>query len=96
MAFSKMIFVAFFLLMFFSKGILIDGRHLRVQKFQIFVQSQRNTSLNNVDDSTSKAEHTGAQPQTLVAPPPSPGHADDFKPTTPGHSPGIGHRSIHN
>ncbi|KAK2996988.1 hypothetical protein RJ639_023689 [Escallonia herrerae] len=29
------------------------------------------------------------------SPPPPPGHADDFRPTTPGHSPGVGH-SIQN
>ncbi|EYU44382.1 hypothetical protein MIMGU_mgv11b016607mg [Erythranthe guttata] len=28
---------------------------------------------------------------TDTRPPAAPGHADDFRPTTPGHSPGIGH-----
>ncbi|GAA0164007.1 hypothetical protein LIER_39932 [Lithospermum erythrorhizon] len=108
MAFSKMIYVAIFLIMIF----LVEGRQLRVKKGEkspILDQSERKTLVNNVD-SIGKAEQTnveaissqmtppsagttGAQPQPVAALP-SPGHLDDFRPTTPGHSPGIGH-SVH-
>ncbi|WCJ31100.1 Precursor of CEP3 [Euphorbia peplus] len=35
----------------------------------------------------------GGPAQTVPSPPP--GHVDDFRPTAPGHSPGVGH-SVHN
>ncbi|KAI3452040.1 hypothetical protein Pfo_008705 [Paulownia fortunei] len=38
-----------------------------------------------------KAAFTPPSPAATESQPPPPGHADDFRPTTPGHSPGIGH-----
>lgn len=42
----------------------------------------------------SNSNEAAFTPKTATPPPPStpsPGRADDFRPTAPGHSPGIGH-----
>ncbi|GAA0182221.1 hypothetical protein LIER_30341 [Lithospermum erythrorhizon] len=111
MAFTKMIYIPIFLIIISSQSIqLAEGRHMKLKKghtFPILVQSQSKSLINNVD-SSGKAEHTNvvgistqttppteSRSQQTLPPPPSSDYVDDFRPTTPGHSPGIGH-SVHN
>lgn len=78
-----------FVLMFFSHELIcIDGRDLKV-----------NTELKcvkclNLDAKIMAGKSAGDQ-NTTQTQSPTPGHVEAFRPTNPGHSPGVGH-SIHN
>lgn len=79
----------FFLLMIFSYELTcIDGRNLKVSKELKCVKCL------NPDAKIMAGETTGDQ-NTTQTQSPTPGHVESFRPTTPGHSPGVGH-SIHN
>lgn len=91
MAQNKLI-VAFFLL-----SILLLPHQTQSRKFKF---NNKNAGMNNNCLSAMPCTNEAAitpppppPPPTAVATsqPPPPGHADDFRPTAPGHSPGIGH-----
>ncbi|CAL0311542.1 unnamed protein product [Lupinus luteus] len=100
----------FFSLILFALIILcqgfqsIEGRYLKSdQGIQKLMESEHQDNVHggistsapiliNVSPPKLPSEANGA---TTVVPPP-PGHGvDDFRPTEPGHSPGVGH-SVHN
>ncbi|KAL2522774.1 hypothetical protein Fot_26751 [Forsythia ovata] len=96
MAHSKLIMVSLVLVIVFSlKFQSIQGRNLKLKdKNDLNAYSSTETVNANV------AAFMPPPPPVPVAfdsrpPPPSPppGHVDDFRPTAPGHSPGIGHSS---
>ncbi|PNX96951.1 hypothetical protein L195_g020169 [Trifolium pratense] len=86
----------------------IEGRYLKSNEVNQSPMKHNNANNDNVvhgSISISNAEKlTSMSPPSVVvngatgepSPPPTPGRGvSDFRPTTPGHSPGIGH-SIHN
>ena len=89
----------------------IEGRHLREGKQSIESKTiQTQTKIYETEtikhddrlhgDDKSNEEITSVSPPTLPTvnvsqPPPTNRGVDDFRPTTPGHSPGVGH-SIQN
>lgn len=77
----------FFLLMIFSHELLcIEGRNLKLNKDLKCVKCLSPDAKTRAGEAY--GEHT-------VVESPSPGHVEAFRPTTPGHSPGVGH-GVHN
>ncbi|KAK4416213.1 hypothetical protein Salat_2446800 [Sesamum alatum] len=105
MAQTKMIIAFFFLAILLAHKIQsTDGRNLKY-KIKNEFQTHRNISVQDSSRNLAKeskdlprdcstmttcGNEAAFTPPTAVPAPP-PGHADDFRPTTPGHSPGIGH-----
>ncbi|KAL0377730.1 UNVERIFIED_CONTAM: hypothetical protein Sradi_3078500 [Sesamum radiatum] len=101
MAQTKMIIAFFFLTILLAQS--IEGRSFKYKiknEFQthrkIYVQDSGNFAKESKDfpkdcSTMTKCGNEAAFTPPTEAPPPAPGHADDFRPTTPGHSPGIGH-----
>ncbi|MCD9641497.1 hypothetical protein HAX54_027709 [Datura stramonium] len=94
----KLILSILFLAIIFSHIIQsIEGRNLKLENTN---DPSRPYHVNTVKYAIEKALIT-ENVATLAAPspvqtvsqppPPSPGHPDGFKPSGPGHSPGIGH-----
>ncbi|KAM3709333.1 hypothetical protein ACB098_02G165900 [Castanea mollissima] len=110
MAQSKLISAFLFLVFILSQQIQsIEGRHwLEGEKSIESKTIQAKTKIGETEtikhgsvlhgDDKSNEEITSVSPPTVnvsqPAPPPNRG-VDDFRPTTPGHSPGVGH-SIQN
>ncbi|KAK4584565.1 hypothetical protein RGQ29_022330 [Quercus rubra] len=103
MALSKLISAFLFLVFILSQQIQsIEGRHLREETQTKIYETEtiKHEDRLHGDDKSNK-EITGVSPPTLPTvnvsqPPPPPNRGvDDFRPTTPGHSPGVGH-SIQN
>ncbi|KAE9596644.1 hypothetical protein Lal_00007581 [Lupinus albus] len=89
-SFSFLILLA--LVIFYQGFHSIEGRHLNSDNVHGGVSTTNEDTLTQVSSPTLPSVTDGA---TTVAPPP-PGHnVDDFRPTAPGHSPGVGH-SVHN
>ncbi|KAK7263115.1 hypothetical protein RJT34_30700 [Clitoria ternatea] len=95
MARNKFIFsTIFFALIIFGQQIQpTEGRYLKNNEGH-----QNLVKHNGGNSATNAATFRNVSSQTLVdasgaAPPPNHG-VDDFRPTIPGHSPGVGH-SIH-
>ncbi|RHN42251.1 putative encoded peptide [Medicago truncatula] len=110
MAQNKSIFSMIFLgIIIFSQTFMsIDGRYLKSNEGKQSLMKHNeasNDDIIHVSISISNAEILNMTPPNMVVngatgesspPPPPPGRdISDFRPTTPGHSPGIGH-SIHN
>ncbi|KAL4644857.1 hypothetical protein ACB092_02G194000 [Castanea dentata] len=100
MAQSKLISAFLFLVFILSQQIQsIEGRHL-LEEAQTKIGETETIKHGSVlhGDDKSNEEITSVSPPTVnvsqPAPPPYRG-VDDFRPTTPGHSPGVGH-SIQN
>ncbi|KAJ7952881.1 Precursor of CEP3 [Quillaja saponaria] len=101
--------IFFFVLILSQSMKSIEGRYLNPggKNAQILFQNETvpNLGKHEADIMTSTATSTNVSPpapSSLVVgasqPPPSPGPGhgvDDFRPTAPGHSPGVGH-SIQN
>ncbi|XP_054823982.1 precursor of CEP3 [Prosopis cineraria] len=84
------VILALTLLLEFSS---IEGRHLKSEGSEKFAKRE-------VDDLGHGKELSTANAVAVIdVPPPSPPsegrHVSDFRPTNPGHSPGVGH-SVHN
>ncbi|CAK7337644.1 unnamed protein product [Dovyalis caffra] len=81
----------------------IEGRHLKLKTSNKFLQKEarklvENTTKLHVNDNLDKPVNaTKVSPPAPSTPafgephPSPPGHVDDFRPTAPGHSPGVGH-----
>ena len=110
MAQSKLISAFLFLVFILSQQIQsIEGRHFREGKRNIESKTiQTQTKIYETEtikhgrvlhgDDKSNEEITSVSPPTVNVsqPPPPPNRGvDDFRPTSPGHSPGVGH-SIQN
>ncbi|CAL0314418.1 unnamed protein product [Lupinus luteus] len=89
-SFSFLILLA--LIIFYQGFHSTEGRYLNLDNVHGGVSTTTNEdTLTQVSPPTLPSMEDGA---TTVAPPP--GHdIDGFRPTVPGHSPGVGH-SIHN
>ncbi|KAJ6736656.1 PRECURSOR OF CEP5 [Salix viminalis] len=100
----KLLCAFVFLVLFFSEELqFIEGRHLKTRISSKFLQKEmrklaENNSKFHVNENSDKSVDTAqtspsAPPTPAVSEPhPSPpGHVDDFRPTAPGHSPGVGH-----
>ena len=97
----------FLLLLIFTQGIpSIDGRSLNLEKSKEPQLTETTTKIVGNFDGDMQAEirtneesFATAPPTdevTGASPPPPPRHdTSDFRPTAPGHSPGVGH-SVHN
>jgi hypothetical protein len=97
----KLLCAFVFLVLFFSQELkFIEGRHLKTRASNKFLQKElvENNSKSHVNEKSDKT--VNATPMSPPSPPspvvsephPSPpGHVDDFRPTAPGHSPGVGH-----
>lgn len=74
--------------MAFKKPVVL---HKQVPKME--VDNTRNAVVDKIESTSGEPTlpSPNAPPSLSHSPPPSPGHADDFRPTAPGHSPGIGH-----
>ncbi|OAY35416.1 hypothetical protein MANES_12G100200v8 [Manihot esculenta] len=87
---ANVVFTCFFFsLVIFSYIVCVEGRNLKcVECFNAspddFKSLTRNPSRGNTDASSS---HDGSQ--DVIEP--SDGYIDAFRPTNPGHSPGVGH-----
>ncbi|KAK4393315.1 hypothetical protein Sango_1802300 [Sesamum angolense] len=101
MAQTKMIIAFFFLAILLAQKIQsTEGRNLKY-KIKNEFQTHRKISVQNSGSFTKESKDLprdcsimttcGNEAGFTPPPPPPPGHADDFRPTTPGHSPGIGH-----
>ncbi|OIV92887.1 hypothetical protein TanjilG_01021 [Lupinus angustifolius] len=88
-SFSFVILLA--LIIFYQGFYSIEGRYLKSENVHGGVSTTNEDTLTQVSPPTLPSMVDGA---TTVAPPP--GHGiDGFRPTVPGHSPGVGH-SVHN
>ncbi|KAL8473153.1 hypothetical protein ACS0TY_030112 [Phlomoides rotata] len=87
MAHSNLIFAFFLLAILIAQS--THGRMLKVKNKNHFHTQILSTDCSSLIACGNEAAFTPPPPP----PPPSPpvGHADDFRPTAPGHSPGIGH-----
>ena len=108
MAQTKLTFVILFIILtFFQELRSIEGRHLKLGHINDIPKLHTHTKISNKETMSKTAYANEAVPTApkapiatvgeseTVPPPPSPGHVSDFRPTTPGHSPGVGH-SIQN
>ncbi|KAL4644859.1 hypothetical protein ACB092_02G194200 [Castanea dentata] len=104
MAQSKSIAAFLFLVIIFSQQIQsIEGRHLREgkksnksQTLQTQTKIYETETIKHDEEITSESPPAAPTTVNVSQPPPSPNRGvDDFRPTTPGHSPGVGH-SIQN
>lgn len=98
MAQNKLI-VAFFLL----SMILLLAHQTQSRELKFNNKNARMKLTNNCLSAMPCSNEAAFTPKTATPPPPPPptavatsqpppaGHADDFRPTAPGHSPGIGH-----
>lgn len=97
----KLLCAFVFLVLFFSQELkFIEGRHLKTRTSNKFLQKElvENNSKLHVNEKSDKTVNAtpmspSSPPSPVVSEPhPSPpGHVDDFRPTAPGHSPGVGH-----
>lgn len=102
---SILSFIFFALILIFSQPFeSIEGRYLNSNEGKIKVHINEDVvysgiSISNVATLTNMSPPSvvvnGATGGGDLSPPPLVRDVDDFRPTTPGHSPGIGH-SIHN
>ncbi|KAL3583718.1 hypothetical protein D5086_014779 [Populus alba] len=69
----------------FSDLISINLGHLINSKLHV------NDNLDNPVNATTVSPPAPPAPVVGVPHPSLPGHVDDFRPTAPGHSPGVGH-----
>ncbi|KAK4538995.1 hypothetical protein RGQ29_022334 [Quercus rubra] len=102
MALSKLISAFLFLVFILSQQIQsIEGRHLREETQTKIYETETIKHDDRLHgDDKSNEEITSVSPPTLPIvnvsqSPPTNRGVDDFRPTTPGHSPGVGH-SIQN
>lgn len=100
---------SFFLLILFTQGIpSIDGRPLNLGKSNDQLNDQTTTKIivghfngdmlaerSNEESFASAPPSEGVSGASQAAPPPPRHDTSDFRPTAPGHSPGVGH-SAHN
>ncbi|KAL7141367.1 hypothetical protein ABFS83_08G048200 [Erythranthe nasuta] len=101
MAQKKMSIAFFFLVIIIisQKIQSTEGRNFevkgRIHEFQTHTKISSNKKCSSMALCGNEAAASTPPPPPPVAtdtrPAPAPGHADDFRPTTPGHSPGIGH-----
>lgn len=88
----------FFLLMIFSHELIscTEGRNLKVtsKKLNCGKCLSPDTDAKTIAGDQSSGD-SNSSVQIHSPPPATPGHVEAFRPTTPGHSPGVGH-SIHN
>ncbi|KAI9089240.1 hypothetical protein K1719_029519 [Acacia pycnantha] len=72
----------------------IEGRYLKFEGNENFVNGEVNDVVHRKVQSTTNA--ATLLDVSLPSSPPAEGHdVSDFRPTNPGHSPGVGH-SVHN
>ncbi|KAK7331096.1 hypothetical protein VNO77_25310 [Canavalia gladiata] len=103
MAQNKFIFsmIFFALIIFCQRFESTEGRYLKYDQGNqsLMKHNKHHDDMHGGNSATNEATFINVSPPTKVgatgaAPPP--GHdVDDFRPTTPGHSPGVGH-SVHN
>ena len=70
----------------------VDGRHLKHGASKKCMRKSEKTNLKATqvgEKPSSSSSGRGREHESKVE------HVDDFRPTTPGHSPGVGH-SLHN
>lgn len=84
--------MVFFALIIFQT----EGRHLKSYEsnHQKLLKNHEDLNMKNNMHGNILATTNAATPVNVSPPPPGHG-VGDFRPTTPGHSPGVGH-SIHN
>ncbi|KAG2327258.1 hypothetical protein Bca4012_036260 [Brassica carinata] len=87
---KKTLFACVFLMMVIFLGfICVQGRTLKYTKVD-HDDDKKMMVMHNVQEKLSPS------PPSLSPPPPGGKGAEDFRPTSPGHSPGIGHSLPHN
>ncbi|KAI5581740.1 hypothetical protein BDE02_07G038000 [Populus trichocarpa] len=104
MAQSNLLSAFVFLVLIFSHELqFIEGRYLNLKTPNKFLQKEirrlveSNSKLHVNDNLDKPVNATKVSPPAPPAPvvgephPSLPGHVDDFRPTAPGHSPGVGH-----
>ncbi|KAJ6916230.1 hypothetical protein NC652_018810 [Populus alba x Populus x berolinensis] len=104
MAQSNLLSAFVFLVLIFSHELqFIEGRYLNLKTSNKFLQNEirglveSNSKLHVNDNLDNPVNATTVSPPAPPAPvvgvphPSLPGHVDDFRPTAPGHNPGVGH-----
>ncbi|KDP31907.1 hypothetical protein JCGZ_12368 [Jatropha curcas] len=96
MAQTNILYACILIAIIFFHGLQsIDGRHLKLHN-----NVHGHGNISDMQVSTPKISPPapsaagGAVVGEAQSPPPASGHANDFRPTTPGHSPGVGHKLI--